>query len=170
MAASAPDQPAAGQGNATPSAIDRPIEVRVVDAAGYGDVIASHKGQVVLVDMWATWCVPCVARFPHILELGREHAGEGLALVTLSIDEPEDKPKVLAFLQEQDSRFDNLLSRYGIGTEATDAFAFPGDVPFYKLYDRGGTLRYQFSGDPPDGIEPLENLERRVQELLAESV
>lgn len=162
--------PVVGPGDApATTAAPREIELREVDAAGFEQVIASHKGKVVLVDLWATWCVPCVTRFPHVVQLGKDHAGRGLVLVSLSVDEPEDTEKALKFLREQDARFDNLISKYGIGTEATEAFGFPGDVPFYKLYDRTGTLRHQFSGDPREGIEPLEDLEQRVAELLAET-
>ena len=40
------------------------IGVRVVDKAGYDKVIASNKGKVIVVDCWATWCVPCRKAFP----------------------------------------------------------------------------------------------------------
>ena len=54
---------------------------------------------------------------------------------------------VLEFLTEQDATFENFIGTYGLGTEAIDAFEY-GEVPFYKLYDRTGELRHQFSGDP----------------------
>jgi thiol-disulfide isomerase/thioredoxin len=145
------------------------ISLSEIDGAGLKAAIAAHAGRVVLVDMWATWCIPCREKFPHIVELHRAHAGEGLTVISLSIDEPSEREAVLTFLTEQDAAFENFIGAYGLGTEATEAFEYGGEVPFYKLYDRQGALRYQFSGDPRDGIEPIDNMDQRIAELLAES-
>jgi thiol-disulfide isomerase/thioredoxin len=144
------------------------ITLQDVDGDGFRAAVATHLGNVVLVDMWATWCGPCLEKFPHIVDLHRQHRDAGLAVISLSVDEPDARADVLQFLIEQHAEFDNLLGTYGVGTEAIDAFEYGGDVPFYKLYDRTGKLRYQFSGDPRDGIEPIEQLDHRVLELLAE--
>jgi len=146
------------------------VKLKVVDAEGFQTSIEDQEGHVLLIDYWATWCPPCVARFPHIVELHGKHKDDGLAVVTLSLDFPEDEAIVRKFLANQQARFANLLSKHGNGTEATEAFDYDGAVPLYKLYDRAGTLRYQF-GDTPETLEkgePLENLDRRVKELLAE--
>jgi thiol-disulfide isomerase/thioredoxin len=144
------------------------ITLRDVDGDGFRAAVAAHPGKVVLVDMWATWCAPCLEKFPYIVELHRSHRDKGLVVISLSVDEPDARDAVLKFLTEQQAEFDNLLGTYGVGTEAIDAFEYGGDVPFYKLYDRKGTLRHQFSRDARDGIEPLENLDQRLAELLAE--
>lgn len=153
---------------AAPPATSPGITLRDVDGDGLRAAVAAHPGKVVLVDMWATWCGPCLERFPHIVELHRQHRDAGLAVISLSVDEPTEREAVLRFLNEQQADFDNLLGIYGVGTAAADAFEYGGDVPFYKLYDRRGKLRHQFSGDPREGIESIENLDQRLAELLAE--
>jgi thiol-disulfide isomerase/thioredoxin len=145
------------------------ITLSDIDGDGLKAAIAAHAGNVVLVDMWATWCIPCREKFPHVVELHRTHAGDGLTVISLSIDEPGEREAVLTFLTEQNAAFENFLGTYGLGTEATEAFEYGGEVPFYKLYDRKGALRYQFSGDPRDGIEPIDSMDQRITELLAES-
>ena len=150
------------------SATSDEITLEDVDADGFRSAVARHKGSVVLVDYWATWCAPCRERFPHVVELGRKYGPEGLRLVSLSIDEPDSRADVMEFLQEQDARFTNLIGTYGVGTEATEAFEFGGEVPYYKLYDRAGRLRHEFSGDPREQIEPVDQIEQRITELLAE--
>ena len=145
------------------------VALTEIDGAGLKAAIAAHQGQVVLVDMWATWCIPCREKFPHVVELSRKHADEGLTVISLSIDDPAERDAVLEFLTEQDAAFENFIGTYGLGTEATDAFEYGGEVPFYKLYDRSGELRHQFSGDPRDDIEPVETMDQRIAELLAES-
>jgi thiol-disulfide isomerase/thioredoxin len=134
------------------------------------DWITKHHGKVVLVDFWATWCGPCVKGFPHLVELSNKHRDAGLAVISVSMNEPKDRPSVLAFLERQKADFENLLPEYGAGSKFLEAFDLRGDVPFYKLYDSKGVLRFSFSDDP-SGIENCESIEKidsRVEALLKE--
>lgn len=146
------------------------VNLKIVDGEGYRKVIESHRGSVLLVDYWATWCAPCVERFPHIVELHQEHGEQGLAVVSISTDFPEDEETVRKFLAEHSATFEHLLSEHGNGTQSAEELDFDGAVPLYKLFDRKGELRYQFSSFPDqvEKGEPLENVGRRVKELLAE--
>lgn len=134
------------------------------------DWIANHHGKVVLVDFWATWCGPCVKEFPHLVELSTKHRDAGLAVISVSMNEPKDRQSVLAFLSRQKADFENLLPEYGAGSEFLEAFDLRGDVPFYRLYDSKGVLRFSFSDDP-SGIENCESIDKidsRVEGLLKE--
>ena len=134
------------------------------------DWITKHHGKVVLVDFWATWCGPCVKEFPHLVELSNKHRDAGLAVISVSMNEPKERPSVLAFLERQKADFENLLPEYGAGSKFLEAFDLRGDVPFYKLYDSKGVLRFSFSDDP-SGIENCESIEKidsRVEALLKE--
>jgi thiol-disulfide isomerase/thioredoxin len=124
------------------------ISLRVADADEYQQTLAKLRGKVVLVDFWATWCAPCVKQFPHTVSLERKYKDRGLAAISVSLDDPSEEPQVRDFLQKQDARFDNLLSKYGASTESIDAFGLPGPVPCYRVYDRAGELRHEFSVDP----------------------
>jgi thiol-disulfide isomerase/thioredoxin len=124
------------------------VSVRVTDAVGLQEVLAKHRGKVVLVDFWATWCGPCVEQFPHTVELAGKFGERGLAVVSVSIDNPSAEPQVRAFLEQQEARFDNLLSSYGSPVGATKAFDLPGPVPCYRVYDRAGKLHREFAVDP----------------------
>jgi len=138
------------------------------DRETFAQIVSSHQGQVVLVDFWATWCGPCVKQFPHSIELAHKYRDRGFAVVTVSMNEPKERDAVLAFLVRQKADVENLLPRYGAGTEFLEAFDLRGDVPFYKLYDRRGVLRYTFSSDPEgiENCEPIEMIDQRVEELL----
>jgi len=122
--------------------------VKVVDKPGYDKVIASHKGKVVLVDCWATWCVPCRKAFPKSVEWSKKYADKGLVVVSLSFDDPvkgQAPEAVKKFLIEQKADFDNLISSVDIGGEGAELFNIPdGALPHFKLYGRDGKLIKQF--------------------------
>ena len=79
-----------------------------------------------------------------------------LAVVSVSMDDPDNKVKVLAFLQQQGATFDNLFSIYGIGESATDAFDYDGALPLYKIYDAHGSVIATFN----DGYEARAEIEK----------
>src|SRR5262245_968326 len=74
------------------------VSVQVADRARFDAEIAKHKGQVILVDYWATWCGPCRKKFPHTVELSRRYKSQGLAVISVSFDDDEAHSKVERFL------------------------------------------------------------------------
>jgi thiol-disulfide isomerase/thioredoxin len=62
--------------------------------------IASRKGKVVLVDFWATWCGPCRAELPNVIETYKKHHSEGFEIIGVSLD--SDRDKLDSFLKQED--------------------------------------------------------------------
>ncbi len=143
----------------------REITLATVDRESLAEAIARHRGQVVLVDFWATWCAPCVKLFPHTVELQRRLAGRGLAVISVSMDGAESRDQVLHFLRDRKATFENFISRYGVGSEGFDALGIDdGALPHVKLYGRDGNLQKTFqSGGQP--LDP-QQIDRAVAELL----
>jgi thiol-disulfide isomerase/thioredoxin len=147
---------------ATAKADTRQVTLSVAGRADYDALLDSLRGKVVLVDFWATWCGPCVKQFPHTVELYQQSDPDQLAVVSVSMDDPEDEEKVLEFLQARGASFHNLLSEYGISAEGFEAFEIDdGAVPHYKIYDRSGKLRHTASS----GGE----VDELIQQVLRES-
>lgn len=86
----------------TPPAPTRPagpVTLTPVDGPGLMRLIRARKAPLTLVNVWATWCAPCVAELPDVLATAREYAPKGLALVLISTDAPAAQPEARALLE-----------------------------------------------------------------------
>ncbi len=148
---------------ASPPSAARP-PLRTLDAPGLARLLDQHRGHVVLVNFWATWCGPCLELFPHTVELERRLRDRGFVVITVSLDDPADGPAVRKFLDQSGRTTENYLSSYGIGPEAMTAFGISdGALPHVRIYDAEGRLRKTFTSggrmiDPKEiesAVEPL---------------
>ncbi|MGV3607101.1 MAG: TlpA family protein disulfide reductase [Planctomycetaceae bacterium] len=143
------------------------LQLTIGDEKDFAAKLESLKGKVVLVDYWATWCGPCVASFPHTVDIGKKYADKGLAVITISFDEPSDEKEVRAFLAQHDAGdFVNMLSSYNdASTEEADGFKVEG-FPTLRLFDKSGKQVWESLGAPSGADEQL--LHERIEKLLAE--
>jgi thiol-disulfide isomerase/thioredoxin len=136
---------------------------------GVQELIAGHKGKVVVVDLWATYCVPCRAEFPGLVELS--HADpENIVCISVSLDDPDDEAKAREFLVEQQATMQNVLCT----TESDvlyDEILQIGGIPAVYVYGRDGELAKLFTGPTPEGTEHTyhEHVAPFVQELAAQN-
>lgn len=125
------------------------ITVSAADRAGLNEVLAKHKGKIVLVDYWATWCAPCRKKFPHTVALAKEHSADSFAVIGVSLDDEDAHEEVVKFLTEQQATFDNLRSKTGASDESFESFEIPnGALPCLRLFDREGQVLKTFAIDP----------------------
>ena len=149
--------------------VSQRITLHTIDPSGLRDLLAQHRGRVVLVDFWATWCQPCVEWFPHSVELQRRLAARGLSVVSLSFDDPDRQAVVQDFLKRQDAELENFINRDGTAAESFEAYRIPSGLPQLQLCRiRRGKLRKTFAA----GALPIEErqIERAVEELLGEKL
>ncbi len=93
--------------------------LRQVDAPDILEIVRQHRGQVVLLNFWATWCPPCIVEFPEIVSLEKTYRDHGLVVVSVSADFPKDiDSKLLPFLDKHRPRFPVYLKQ----TDNIDAF------------------------------------------------
>lgn len=149
----------------------QPFVVPVVDKAGYDKVIAAHKGKVVVVDCWATWCVPCRKAFPKTIALRNKYKMKDLAVISLSFDElvkGKAPQKVEKFLLDSSATgLENLICSLDLATEGAEKFEIPdGALPHFKIYGKDGKLFQSLATE--DGAEiKHEDVEAAVKKAMA---
>jgi len=122
-----------------------PVDLREANYEALDAALKERKGNVILVDFWATWCPPCVKKFPHLVETHKKYADKGLACMSVSLDMngprgATDKNEVLDFLKKREASFPNFL----LIEEAKDAdrisqrFGMGDSIPFMALFDKSG--------------------------------
>ena len=146
-------------------------DLQVIDEKQFAQILEEHRGEVVLVDFWATWCIECLELMPHTVELQKQLGDQGLRVVLVSLDSPEDRRVAITkLLAKNGVDFDSYISRYGGDAKWFEAFEIEvGALPNIKLYDQKGELRKVFSAGrmPPEPFE-AEDIEKAVRALLAE--
>jgi cytochrome c-type biogenesis protein len=76
------------------------IEYAAATLEGDTVSLASLRGEVVLLNLWATWCVPCRTETPYLQSLFEEHQSEGFRIVGTSLDTGNAADQVAAFVEE----------------------------------------------------------------------
>jgi peroxiredoxin len=132
------------------------IEAKLLDGSSFK--LAEASGTVVLVNFWATWCVPCRAEMPAIDAYYRKHREEGLKIIAVSMDDPKDETKVREVMKE--FAFPAAMAR----DASMKGYGRIWRIPLTFVIDRQGVVRKDgWWGDP--GIDgPL--LDQVVTPLL----
>jgi len=134
----------------------------------FKDRLAASKGaKFTLVDVWATTCGPCKENFPHLVEMHRKYSGKGLAVISLTLDDPTDAKAVAEaekFLREKKAVFTNVLldENYGDGFDKLDI----NTIPAVFLFGPDGKEMKRFTMDDPYHQFTYEQVEKEVIALL----
>lgn len=131
-----------------------PVNVDMIDEAGLKDLLKNNTDKLRLINVWATWCGPCVAEFPEFITINRMYRGRDFEFVSVSADNPANKEKVLKFLQKQQASNKNYLfsldDKYKL-IELIDP-KWQGALPYTILVEPGGKIVYakQSTIDPDE--------------------
>jgi len=117
------------------------------------------KGQVVMINFWATWCGPCRQEMPHLEALYQRYGSLGFTLLGVNV---EDDPRgAEAWLKETPVSFPILFDSDNRVTKLYDVVAMPSTV----LVDRSGNVRYLHHGYKPGYENEYQN---QIRELIRE--
>lgn len=142
-------------------------EVEMLDGTKFK--ISDKKGKVLLVNIWGTWCGPCIAEMPHLIELQNQHGERGFEVIGLNIGEfegpPEPPEKIRAFVAKQKLNYTIAISPRAV-TNQFQSITKQQVVPQTILVDREGRLRGVFVGGGP---KIFNSMKENVAKVLAES-
>ncbi|MDH3423310.1 MAG: TlpA family protein disulfide reductase [Gemmatimonadota bacterium] len=134
------------------------IEYPAVTLAGDTVTLASLRGEVVLLNLWATWCVPCRTETPYLQDLYEEYGPRGFQIVGISLDTGDASNQVEAFVEEYGVTYTILHDPQMRGMEL---YQVPG-LPATFMIDREGVIRWIRYGPiqegDPDFLGALEEL------------
>ncbi len=139
------------------------VELFGIDVVGVKELVANKGENLRLINVWATWCGPCIIEFPEFIDLQRIYGSRGFEVVSISMDRPEKEDKVKEFLKENQAAFANYLNispDRDIFIDAIDP-KWQGNLPFTLLIASGGEVLYSHDGI----IDPLELKKAIVGEL-----
>jgi thiol-disulfide isomerase/thioredoxin len=141
-----------------------PTDLLPLDEQGFQKMVAAHHGKVLLVDFWATWCVPCREELPKLAVLHGNYKTKGLDFVTVSCDEPEQKAQAAAFVRSKGAPGPYYIRE----AKNDDAFInaidtkWSGALPALFLFDRAGHQAQSFIGETS-----IQRVQSALQKLLA---
>jgi len=140
-----------------------PVTIEPVDAAGIARLAANPTNRLRVINLWATWCVPCVEEFPGLVSISRRFETRDFDLITISVDDPKDRAKALRFLERQHAAVPpGAKASVALQGRTTNNFIYsgtssdqlaqaldpkwPGGYPYTVVIAPGGEILYRFAG------------------------
>jgi len=142
---------------------EAPVSLELIDLKGAAGLVRNDGNKFRLINIWATWCGPCVIEFPELVTIDRMYRGRQFEFVSLSVDNPSRKEQALTFLKEQQAANKNYLynstDRYALMDVVDDLWM--GPIPHTLLIAPGGEVVKRYAGM----IDPL-TVRRDIVEYL----
>lgn len=140
------------------AAVGQEIELKMKDLFGTEQNLSQYKGRIVILNFWATFCVPCREEMPDLATIQNEYAALGVQVIGASTDEVSERAKILQFIKETKVNFPIWMgataadmSRFGLGE------ALPGTV----VIDKNGKIVKVISG-----IINIADLRKQIDSML----
>ncbi|MCY3926995.1 MAG: TlpA disulfide reductase family protein [Acidobacteria bacterium] len=121
-----------------------PDTIHPATAEQFRAVLEHHRGKVVVVNYWATWCIPCLQELPELDLLQERYGDRGLLVLAVSMDDPEKlEDRVRPFFAKRAPGLVSYLATAGDNSvDFVTSFdpEWPGALPTTMFFDRSGEL------------------------------
>lgn len=125
----------------------------LADLSGQMKTLSDYRGQVVVVDFWATWCPPCRMTIPMLIKLQEKYGKKGLVILGISLDDPQQFPDQYLLAFKEKYKINYTILRY-TPKVMQDYFATERPaIPTMFVVDRKGRIRDEIVGYQPDVLE-----------------
>ncbi len=147
----------------------KPVEVTDADINGIKEIIENKSGKYRLINLWATWCGPCVIEFPEFITMQRMYGARDFEFISISTDGLKKKDKVLEFLKDKHAATKNYIcssdDKYAL-IEAIDK-NWQGALPYTLLVAPGGKIVYGHQG-VIDVLEVKKEIMKQIGRFFAD--
>ena len=127
----------AAPGASQQTTIGSEAELNLKDLAGIVQRLSAYRGRIVVLNFWATWCIPCKQEMPDLAAIQNEYAAFGVQVVGASADQIADRVKVLQFIKQTKINFPVWL---GATTEDMKKFGVGPGLPATVVIGRDGKI------------------------------
>ena len=147
-----------GRDEGNPAAVRALLAARLTDVKGESQTLESWRGNVLVINFWATWCAPCREEIPEFVRMQERYRARGLQFIGIAFDQPE---KVREFALEFGINYPLLMG--GLDTMALmrESGNRIGVLPFTLVMDRQGNVTSRH----PGGLKEAK-LEAVIRPLL----
>eukprot|EP00744_Colponema_vietnamica_P034479 GILI01058291.1.p1 GENE.GILI01058291.1~~GILI01058291.1.p1 ORF type:complete len:286 (+),score=-14.85 GILI01058291.1:102-860(+) len=125
-----------------------PVNMNIIDDKGIAELLANKTDKVKLINVWATWCGPCVTEMPEFVNINRMYRRRDFEFITISADKPDKKDKAQELLKRMQASGQNYIynseDKYKL-IEAIDP-KWQGALPYTLLIAPGGKILYRTQG------------------------
>ena len=134
------------------------VPLAMKDLFGAEQSLASFRGRIVILNFWATYCVPCRTEMPDLAAVQNEYAALGVQVIGAAADPAEDRDKILKFVKETKLNFP-----VWVGASATDMlrFGLGSALPGTVIIGRDGKVVAQFRG-----VVKQQDLKKQLQTMI----
>lgn len=141
-----------------------PVAIEEIDGAGIKSLVANKdSGKLRLINVWATWCAPCIAEMPELVEINRMYRKRPFEMITITMDDMDRKDAALEILKEHHVSSKNYIYQGEDKDKLVDALdpQWEGPPPYTMLVAPGGKVIYRKLGS----IDPLEVKKQIVEQI-----
>jgi peroxiredoxin len=125
------------------------VSIEKIDVAGIKELIKNNSEKTRVINVWATWCGPCVAEFPDLMDVNHMYRHRDFEMITISADQMKNESKALAFLKSKSASTKNYIfnsdDKYAL-IEAVDQ-KWDGAIPITLVIEPGGKIVFKHMGE-----------------------
>ena len=128
--------------------ISRPVEISQIDESGVRELMKNNSEKLRLINVWASWCAPCVIEMPELVMLQRYYENRAFELVTISADYLDKESEALKVLKKNNVAVQNFIFSDKEKQKLTSAIdpEWRGSIPYSILIEPGGNIIYKTQG------------------------